>query len=204
MKIEADPEENNLKTACGVPMQETFVGEIYGRSAVENMAGHHAGDEADFVPPHSPPDGGVMLGGRWRVERDGVVSGGHGAAAELRYHGRSMYAVLSLKDPKPIRVNLFQDGLPMPKEGAGSDVKFDDRGAYLEVTDSRMYYLVRSPAFTAHLISLQPDSAGLGLHSFTFGNNCQLEDTRSATKIARTGILACWRAHVCRERQSFS
>jgi hypothetical protein len=39
-----------------------------------------------------------------------------------------------------------------------------------------MYYLVRSPAFTAHLISLQPDSAGLGLHSFTFGNNCQLED----------------------------
>jgi thiol-disulfide isomerase/thioredoxin len=176
MKIEADPEENDLKPACGVPTQETFVGEIYGRSAVEDMAGNHAGDEIDFVPPHSPPDGGVMLVGRWRVERDGVTSNGHGAAAELRYHGRSMYAVLSLKDAKPIRVKLFQDGLPMPKEGAGSDVKFDDKGAFLEVTDSRMYYLMRSPASTAHLISLQPDSAGLGLHSFTFGNNCQLED----------------------------
>jgi thiol-disulfide isomerase/thioredoxin len=185
-KIQPDPDEDNIKPECGVPTQETFVGEVYGRSAVEDIAGHHAGDEADFEPPHSPPDGAVMLVGRWRVEPDGVVSDGHGAAAELRYHARSLYAVLSLndskqtnekqKDAKPVRVNLFQDGNPMPREGAGADVKFDAKGAYLEVADSRMYYLVRSPAFTAHLIALQPESPGLGLHSFTFGNNCQLAD----------------------------
>jgi thiol-disulfide isomerase/thioredoxin len=175
--IKPDPDENDLRPECGVPTQETFVGEVYGRSAVENMAGHHAGEEADFQPPHSPPDGGVMLVGRWRVERDGVVSNGHGAAAELRYHGRSLYSVLSLKNEKTIRVNLFQDGSPMPKESAGADVKFDDKGAFVDVTDSRMYYLVRSPAFGAHLIALQPESSGLGLHSFTFGNNCQLADT---------------------------
>ncbi len=176
MKIDLDPDENNLGAACGVPTQETFVGELYGRSAIDDMSGHHAGDEADFQPPHSPPDGGVMLVGRWRVEPDGVVAAGHGAAAEVRYHARSLYAVLSLEEKKPVRVNLFQDGIPMPKDAAGADVKFDDRGAYINVTDSRMYYLVRSPAFTAHLISLQPESAGLGLHSFTYGNNCQLED----------------------------
>jgi thiol-disulfide isomerase/thioredoxin len=176
MKIEPDPDENDLKPECGVPSQETFVGEIYGRSAVEDMAGHHAGDEADFQPPHSPPDGGVMLVGRWRVERDGVISNGHGAAAELRYHGRSLYSVLSFNSAKPIRVNLFQDGIPLPKDSAGADVKFDDKGAFIDVTYSRMYYLVRSPAFSAHLIALQPESPGLGLHSFTFGNNCQLAD----------------------------
>ena len=65
----------------------------------------------------------------------------------------------------------------MPREGAGADVKFDAKGAYLDIIDSRMYYLVRSPAFNAHLIALQPESPGLGLHSFTFGNNCQLADT---------------------------
>jgi hypothetical protein len=176
MKVELDPDENNLKPSCGVPTQETFVGEIYGRSAVEDMAGRHAGDEADFLPPHSPPDGGVMLVGRWRVEKDGIVSAGHGAAAELRYHGRSLYSVISLEEKKAVRVDLFQDGVPMPKEGAGSDVKFDDKGAYINVSESRMYYLMRGPAFTAHLISLQPESPGLGLHSFTYGNNCQLED----------------------------
>ena len=177
LKIEPDPDENDLTPACGVPTQETFVGEVYGRSAVENMAGHHPGDEADFQPPHSPPDGGVMLVGRWHIETDGMTSDGHGAGAELRYHGRSLYSVLSLKEGKPIRVNLFQDGLPLPKDGAGADVKFDAKGAYLEVTESRMYYLVRSPAFTAHLVALQAESPGLGLHSFTFGNNCQLADT---------------------------
>jgi thiol-disulfide isomerase/thioredoxin len=175
-KLELDPDDEASKPSCGIPTQETFVGEIYGRSAVEDMGGHHAGDSADFQPPHSPPDGGVMLVGRWRVTPDGVISEANGAAAEVRYHGRSLYGVLSLPQAKPIRVNLFQDGVPMPKEGAGADVKFDSKGAYVDVTESRMYYLTRSPAFTAHLIALQPESAGLGLHTFTYGNNCQLED----------------------------
>ncbi len=176
MKIELDADENGFKPECGAVTQETFVGEIYGRSAVEDMAGHHQGDVADFLPPHSPPDGGVMLAGRWRVEKDGVNSDGHGAAAELRYHAKSLYAVLSLEHVKEVRVNLFQDGSPLPKESAGADVKFDAKGAYLEVNEARMYYLVRSPALGAHLVALQPEASGLTLNSFTYGNNCQLAD----------------------------
>jgi len=176
MKVELDPEENELKAECGIPTQETYIGEIYGRGAVVNLNGHRADDVADFLPPHSPPDGGVMLVGRWRVEHDGVVSEGHGAGAEVRYHARSLYAVLSLNGAKHVRVSLFQNGIALPKESAGVDVRFDDKGAYVEVTDSRMYYLVRSPAFSAHLISLQPEGSGLVLHSFTYGNNCQLAD----------------------------
>ncbi len=176
LKIPLEPDENAFKPECGVPTQETYVGELYGRGSVEDMAGHHAGDEADFQPPHSPPDGGVMLVGRWKVEKDGVTSDGHGAAAEIRYHARSLYSVLSLNGAKQVRVNLFEDGNPLSKQDAGADVKFDNKGAYLEVNEPRMYYLVRSPNFTAHLISLQPETPGLTLHSFTFGNNCQLDD----------------------------
>jgi hypothetical protein len=64
----------------------------------------------------------------------------------------------------------------MPKETAGTDVKIDPKGAYLEVTEARLYYLLRSASFTAHLVSLQAQDAGLTVHSFTFGNNCQLAD----------------------------
>jgi hypothetical protein len=46
----------------------------------------------------------------------------------------------------------------------------------MDVTESRMYYLVRSPAFSGHLISLRPDGPGLTINSFTFGNNCQTAD----------------------------
>lgn len=176
MKIPLDPEQDEATPQCGIPTQETYVGEIYGRGSVDDMGDHHAGETVDFLPPHSPPDGGVMLVGRWRIEHDGATSEGHGAAAEVRYHARSLYSVLSLTGAKKVRVNLFQDGNPMPKEGAGADVKFDSKGAYIEVTEGRMYYLVRSPNFTAHLISLQPEGSGLTLHSFTYGNNCQLAD----------------------------
>jgi thiol-disulfide isomerase/thioredoxin len=175
-KIDLDPEENDFTRECGFPTQETFLGEIYGRSGVDDMGGHHMGDVADFIPAHSAPDGGVMLAGRWRIERDGVTSEGHGSAAEIRYHARSLYAVLSLANSKHMRVNLFQDGSPLPKDSAGTDVKFDSNGAYIDVTEARMYYLVRSPAFQAHLVALQPEGSGFTLNSFTFGNNCQLAD----------------------------
>lgn len=176
MNVALEADENAFTPQCGVPTQETFVGEIYGRSAVEDMAGRHSGEAADFVPPHSPSDGGVMLVGRWRVEKNGAISEGHTSGAELRYHARSLYAVLSLDGAKQMRVNLFEDGGPMSKDDAGEDVRFDSKGAYVDLTDARMYYLVRSPKFTAHLISLEPEGPGLTLHSFTFGNNCQLED----------------------------
>jgi thiol-disulfide isomerase/thioredoxin len=176
MKLDLDPDENEFKPECGVTTQETFLGELYGRSAVEDMAGHHVDEIADFQPLHSPPDGGVMLVGRWSVKHDGVVSEGRGAGAELRYHARSLYAVLSVAGEKPIHVNLFEDGSPLPKESAGADVKFDAKGAYVEVTEARMYYLVRSPAFGGHLVALQAEDSGLTLHSFTYGNNCQLAD----------------------------
>ena len=175
-KAPSGQEPNDLRHECGVPTTETYLGEIHGASAVIDLAGHHQGEEGDFQPPHSPPDGKVTLVGRWRVEKDGATSDGHGAAAEVRYHARSLYSVLSLAGSKPVRVYLFEDGNPLPQAEAGSDVQFDAKGAYVEVTQPRMYYLVRSPAFTAHLLALQPEGSGLTVNTFTYGNNCQLED----------------------------
>jgi thiol-disulfide isomerase/thioredoxin len=175
-KVDLDPDANDLKAECGLVTEETYVGEFRGQSAIANLGGHHEGDVADFLPSHSPADGTMMLAGRWRVEKDGMSSQGHGAAAELRYHARSVYAVLSVSPGKEVRVNLFEDGNPLPKDSAGADVKFDAKGSYVEVKDARMYDLLRSPALGAHLIALQPEASDFRLHSFTFGNNCQLAD----------------------------
>ena len=175
-KVPIGSEENAFTPQCGIPTEETYVGERFGRSSVQNMGTHKTGDEADFVSPHSPHDGGVVLSGRWFIDQDGVTSKAKNASAEIRYHARSLYAVMSLDKVKAVKVYLFQDGDPLPKDAAGSDVKFDDKGAYVEVTQGRMYYLVRSPKFSAHLLALDPDGQGLTLHSFTFGNDCQLQD----------------------------
>ncbi len=175
--IPLDPSTNDFDPRCGSITPETFVGEVRGRSSVADLDGHGSGDVAEFVPPHSPADGGVMLAGKWKIEEEGVTSQSNGASAEIRYQARSLYSVLSLSSRKSVRVNIFEDGNPLPKGSAGADVKFDNQGAYVEVTEPRMYYIVRSPSIGAHLVALQAEHAGLTLHTFTFGNQCQVNDT---------------------------
>lgn len=94
--------------------------------------------------------------------------------AELRYRARSVYAVLSVTDPKkPLRVYLLQDGKPINQSEVGVDVHFDAQGSYLDVSTPRMYYLVKNTSFSSHLLALEPQRADFVLHSFTYGNNCQ-------------------------------
>lgn len=175
MKLPMSDADNAFKPSCGVTTQETFAGELQGRSAIDDLDGHRAGETADFLPHHSPADGKEMLMGRWKIEADGVTSAAPGASAEVRFHARSTYAVMNTTG-KPIRVNLFEDGATVAKESAGRDVQFDARGAFILVDQARMYYLLRSPAFGGHLLSLEAEAPGLTLHTFAYGNNCQLDD----------------------------
>lgn len=173
--IPLDPPENTFAPSCGITTDETYVGDWYGRGALANPnAYNNDGAETNFNATGEPPDGRVMLSGKWKPEQAGVTSGAANANAELRYHARSVYAVINVADPKkPVRVDLLQDGKPLPREDAGVDVQFDSRGPYIEASEPRMYYLVKNAAFGSHLLTLDVQGRGLDLHSFTYGNNCQ-------------------------------
>ncbi len=174
MKVPVDPPEDTFGRQCGVPTEETYVGDWFGRGALENNQGYHKDRTMDFHADHAPRDGGVILAGQWRAETDGVISEAPGVSANLRYHARSLYAVLSVSNSKkPGRLYLEQDGKALDKSNAGVDVQFDSKGSYIEVSEPRMYYLVNNPEFGAHVIRLIPGARGFDLHSFTYGNNCQ-------------------------------
>jgi hypothetical protein len=57
-----------------------------------------------------------------------------------------------------VRVHSLQDGKPLPSNEAGVDIQFDSRGSYLEVSNPRMYYLMKNPAFGSHLLVLEPEA----------------------------------------------
>lgn len=170
-----DPPENTFAPGCGVTTDETYVGDWYGRGALANPKAYdNDGSATEFHAAGDPQDGHVMLSGKWRPEQAGVTSQGNQSRATLRYHARSVYAVLSIENPKkPVRIDLFQDGKTLSREDAGVDVRFDSQGAYIDVSEPRMYYLVKNTAFGSHLLTLESQHDGLGLHSFTYGNNCQ-------------------------------
>jgi glutathione peroxidase-family protein len=182
-QIPLDPPEDTFAASCGISTDETYVGDWYGRGAIANPKGYkNNGEVTDFHAEGAPADGRVMLSGRWITQQDGVTSGGtsgvtqndkHGTA-QVRYHARSVYAVLSVADPKkPVRLYLLQDGKPVGQSEAGVDVHFDAQGSYIEVSSPRMYYLVKNTAFGSHLLTLEPQQADFVLHSFTYGNDCQ-------------------------------
>jgi thiol-disulfide isomerase/thioredoxin len=176
-QLPLDPPENTFTPSCGVCTDETYVGDWYGRGAIANPKGYkNNGEATNFHADEEPADGKVMFSGRWITEQDGVTSADKHGEAHLRYHARSVYAVLSVANPKkPVRVYLLQDGKPLEQSEAGVDVRFDPQGSYLEVSIPRMYYLVKNTAFGSHLLTLAPQQPDFALHSFTYGNNCQQE-----------------------------
>jgi thiol-disulfide isomerase/thioredoxin len=172
--IPLDPPEDTFAPQCGVPTQETYVGIWFGRSGLQHSKPLHDGDIVNFGTPQQPGDGEVALLGKWLTQQDGVVSESKEDEATLRYHARSVYAVLSVDNPKkPVRLNLLQDGKPLGKDEAGVDVRFDSMGSYIDVSESRMYYLLKNPQFGSHLLILKPQGEDFALHSFTYGNDCQ-------------------------------
>jgi thiol-disulfide isomerase/thioredoxin len=174
-QVPIDPPENTFAPSCGIPTDETYVGDWFGRGAIANAKGYNNdGAVTDFRSNEAPADGRVMLSGRWTTQQDGVTSASKNSEAELRYHARSVYAVLSVSNPKkPVRLDLQQDGKPLDSDAAGVDVHSDASGSYVEVGEPRMYYLVKNPAFGSHMLVLKAAASDLMLHSFTYGNNCQ-------------------------------
>jgi len=174
-QIPLDPAEETFAPSCGIPTDETYVGDWLGRGAIANQKAYNRdGEVTDFHPDGAPADGKVMFSGRWITRQDGVTSEDRSGEAQLRYHARSVYAVLSVENPKkPVRVDLRQDGNPLDRSEAGADVHFDSQGSYLEVSSPRMYYVVKNAAFGSHLLALQPQALNFALHSFTYGNDCQ-------------------------------
>jgi thiol-disulfide isomerase/thioredoxin len=174
-QLPLDPPEDTFAPSCGVCTDETYVGDWFGRGAIANPRGYkNNGMATDFHANEEPADGKVMLSGRWITQQDGVTSDDKHGSAELRYHARSVYAVLSVADSKkPVRVYLLQDGKPIGQSDAGVDLHSDTQGSYLDVSSPRMYYLVKNTDFGSHLLTLEPQHADFVLHSFTYGNNCQ-------------------------------
>jgi len=174
-QLPLDPPENTFSPSCGICTDETYVGDWYGRGAIANPKGYNNdGEVTDFCADGAPADGKVMLSSDWITKQDGVTSDDKHGTAELRYHARSVYAVLSVADAKkPVRVYLLQDGKPIAQTEASVDVHFDAQGAYVEVSSPRMYYLIKNTAFGSHLLTLEPQRSDFVLHSFTYGNNCQ-------------------------------
>lgn len=127
-----------------------------------------------YTDAGSHNDGAVYLNGYWHRTDSGAVSGGAGGYAALHYHAIEVVAVLRPEQGKPVRAVLTQDGAPIPKTDAGTDVRYDDKGnSYVTVDVPRAYVLVENAKFGQHELRIIPDGYGLGIYDVAF-ESCEV------------------------------
>ena len=168
---------------CGVPTEEMYVGDWYGRGVLANPEGYRDGKTVAYSLPAAGAadvdDGRVMLAGRWETGKNGMTFRGGAPGPQqlvLRYHAREIYAVLNVAHGHPTRLYLRQDGRDLTAADRGADVQLDANGhSYITVNPARMYYLAQNPSFGSHRLELLPTDPGLTVNSFVFGNNCQTD-----------------------------
>lgn len=132
-------------------------------------------DPAELSLPDDRPEGRIYLEGSWRMVTDGLRMELAGGSIVIPYHAAAVNAVLGAStysqatpDP-PLSVDVFQDGMPLPVERFGEDIRLDDGCARLIVEAPRSYSLVRDPNVAAHELRLAARQPGMVLYAFSFG-----------------------------------
>ncbi len=139
---------------------------------------------SEFSLPSDLVDGHFYLAGAWLLKDDGLTLSSECGTIALPYHAADVYAVLAPNSPTdgyersihdPLRIEILQDGQPLPADFYGQDVfKFEDR-SMMRIDIPRSYHVVHNPAVRRCDLRLQLFEAGLTFFAFSFGS-CVSDD----------------------------
>jgi len=90
----------------------------------------------------------------------------------ILFYGTSANVVLKgFGESDSYTVMVYLDDMPLKREFAGEDIKWDPTGnSYIEVVDSRLYRLVKSPSYGGFELKISSNSEQFELFAFTFGS----------------------------------
>jgi thiol-disulfide isomerase/thioredoxin len=164
------PESGGL---CQRTTPELYAG--YDRGRLGNCEGYRPGEIVDYRDPGDYMDSHVYASGRWLNREQSLRHARADSNLEdyiaLCYHAASVNAVLGGSGFEAYRVYVLQDDAYVAPDEMGEDLSADAMGkTYLEVTESRMYRVVKNREFGQHVLKLFSDSEYFDVYSFTFGS----------------------------------
>ena len=143
---------------------------VQNRGAIANEPSNTFGDNVDYYdvkPPHA--DGKLYLQGSWRRSGAGIVAGSAIGYVALHYHAIEVAALMSAPAGKSIDVVVTQNGQPVEKADAGSDIQYDTDGrSYVSVDIPRAYDLIENKHWGSYDLRLYPKSQDLSLYELSF------------------------------------
>lgn len=146
----------------------------YERGLLGNREDFTIDDTAQYSDPGTREEGLIYLSGYWKamsefLEYSSDRSGGY---LEIFFKGVEANAVLKLGGASgPVKVLIQLDGLDIDKNEAGEDIMWDDNGhSYVEVTEPKMYGLIKADKYIKGRLRLFPAKSPFRIYAFTFGN----------------------------------
>lgn len=149
---------------CYPTTPELYLG--FRRGVLGNPEGLREATSAEYHRPPSLPEHSVSLAGEWFSAPEFVAHmGEQEGRIVLRYSATQVNLVLAPQQDEEVQLEVLQDGLPLPGDIAGADV----RDGRLMVDEPRLYALVRNHGHGEHVLELISRSPGPEAYAFTFG-----------------------------------
>ena len=144
----------------------------YLRGTLGNPEGHGPESTILYDDQGFHLNGRVYLRGKWYNEREGVRFDGEKTeegGASFTYAACALNSVMSSEGDVPGKVFATQDKLPLTRDNAGSDVRFDKNGlSYIVVDRPRDFSIVSNREFGEHEIELTTRTRGVEFFTFSF------------------------------------
>lgn len=153
------PEPRRIALGAGAVARGPLAGAAAGRTQVFTTQFRFQEEGAAWTP---------VPVGRWIPRRDGLEAARAGAAdfLAIRYHAGAASIVASPPREGPAKLWILLDDDWLPPAAMGEDARREPGGgAYVEVTEPRLYRVARG---AGGVLRLSPGRAGLVLHALTF------------------------------------
>jgi thiol-disulfide isomerase/thioredoxin len=144
---------------------------LFEHTRVTNATALNRGaQETNYIDePSAHRDGGVFLQGYWRGTPEAMISASSDGYLILAYRAIQVVSVMKPEAGGSTRVDVTQDGHPVARSEAGSDLHYDASGnSYVQVDAPRAYELVNNTRYAQHELKLAPQRYGVGIYSFAF------------------------------------
>lgn len=157
---------------CYRTTAETYLGFVRGRFGnIEHLS---PGQEMAFQSGQEHEPDLVYLHGHWTITNDSLAhTRALSSATEyliLKYSAFSVNLVMRSLSAKPAILEVEFDGLPLPADMIGEDVKIGKDGrALCAIKEARMYRLVNAKTYHQGTLKLKTAADNLEMFAFTFG-----------------------------------
>ena len=167
-RVVSDLEHLGPGNACYPVTPETYCG--WKRGILGNEGGYLKNRVLGYHAQTPFEDGKIYLQGPWLAVEESLnyqPQKGTGDFLALAFHGLEVNAVMGSQVAQKVVLSL--DGKVVPKEMAGSDVRYVSGQSVVLIDGPRMYNIVKTNFFASHMLKLSPTEGDFRIYAFTFG-----------------------------------